>query len=587
MLTRQAGILFGATYVDIHARVPALRVLIAAAVVAAVVSVVEAVRGRVRYLLVAAALYLVVLLGGEVYASLLQRFVVAPNEQVKETPYILHNIESTRAAFALRAVAEHDLSGDDVLTSDDIDRNAATLKNVPLWDQRAALGPPAAARHLPAAPGDAHLLRLRVGRPRAELREPAEPELDQRAADLHARLRPDPGSGEPGDARGAARPLHQEHPARVGGGPQGHRAQHLFRRAVERPRLRADAHEGVPLPAGRGQRHHGVRGRRRRPPRRPFRQAALRGSLRRAEDAALGRPDPGQPRALSPPHRGARAPHRAVPDLRPRSLPGDRGQPAGVGAGRLHDERALPLRAADHGRGHQLHPQLGEGHDRRVPRAHDLLPRGSRRPGGRDLRPDLPGTLAAPLRDAGEPPHAVAVPAHDLRAAGRGVLDLPHAQPRGLLQQGGPVGGAGAGGGRAERAHGALLHGHEAAGRDAGGVHRDAPVHAAGEGQPGGLDGGAQRRRPVRPAGRLPVPEAEGRVRAAPGRGPHQPGPGDLAADHAVEPAGLRGDPGHAAGDPDRELAALHPPAVPARHRRPDPRAEARDRGLPEPHRHG
>ena len=139
LLTRQAGILFGATYVDIHARVPALRVLIAAAVVAAVVSVVEAVRGRVRYLLVAAALYLVVLLGGEVYASLLQRFVVAPNEQVKETPYILHNIESTRAAFALRAVAEHDLSGDDVLTSDDIDRNAATLKNVPLWDHQPLL----------------------------------------------------------------------------------------------------------------------------------------------------------------------------------------------------------------------------------------------------------------------------------------------------------------------------------------------------------------------------------------------------------------------------------------------------------------
>jgi uncharacterized protein len=139
LLTRQAGILYGATYADIYARVPALRVLIAAAVVAAALSVVEAVRGRVRYLLVGAALYLVVLLGGEVYASLLQRFVVAPNEQVKETPYILHNIESTRAAFALRAVAEHDLSGDDVLTSDDIDRNAATLKNVPLWDHQPLL----------------------------------------------------------------------------------------------------------------------------------------------------------------------------------------------------------------------------------------------------------------------------------------------------------------------------------------------------------------------------------------------------------------------------------------------------------------
>ena len=35
------------------------------------------------------------------------------------------------------------------------------------------------------------------------------------------------------------------------------------------------------------------------------------------------------------------------------------------------------------------------------------------------------------------------------------------------------------------------------------------------------------------------VPEAEARLRAAPGGGAHQPGPDDLAADHAVEPAGI------------------------------------------------
>ena len=43
-------------------------------------------------------------------------------------------------------------------------------------------------------------------------------------------------------------------------------------------------------------------------------------------------------------------------------------------------------------------------------------------------------------------------------------------------------------------------------------------------------------------------PEAEGDLRAPPGRGPREPGPGDLTADHALEPAGLAGHPGHAAG---------------------------------------
>ena len=76
---------------------------------------------------------------GTAYTALVQRFVVAPNEQVKETPFILHNIEATRAAFALADVAERELPGDAALTRDDIDRNAATLKNVPLWDHQPLL----------------------------------------------------------------------------------------------------------------------------------------------------------------------------------------------------------------------------------------------------------------------------------------------------------------------------------------------------------------------------------------------------------------------------------------------------------------
>ena len=82
-------------------------------------------------------------------------------------------------------------------------------------------------------------------------------------------------------------------------------------------------------------------------------------------------------------------------------------------------------------------------------------------------------------------------------------------------------------------------------------------------------------------------PEADGDLRSEAGRRAHQPGPGDRAADHAVEPAGLRGHPGHAAGDPDRGVADLHPSAVPEGGGRLDPRAEARHRRLPEPDRDG
>ena len=69
--------------------------------------------------------------------------------------------------------------------------------------------------------------------------------------------------------------------------------------------------------------------------------------------------------------------------------------------------------------------------------------------------------------------------------------------------------------------------------------------------------------------------------------GAHQSGPGDLAADHAVEPAGLAGDPGHAARDSDRGVAALRAAAVPAVARGPHPRAQAGHRRVSEPDRDG
>ena len=37
---------------------------------------------------------------------MLQRFVVTPNEQARETPFIQHNIEATRRAFGLDTVEE-------------------------------------------------------------------------------------------------------------------------------------------------------------------------------------------------------------------------------------------------------------------------------------------------------------------------------------------------------------------------------------------------------------------------------------------------------------------------------------------------
>ena len=138
-LVSPSGIIQGASYADVHARMPAALALTVASLIGAGLAVASALGGSLRLLVGAAALYALTMLGGEGYATILQRFAVSPNEQVRETPFMEHNIKATREAFALDAVEERELTGDAALTRADIENNRGTLDNVRLWDHQPLL----------------------------------------------------------------------------------------------------------------------------------------------------------------------------------------------------------------------------------------------------------------------------------------------------------------------------------------------------------------------------------------------------------------------------------------------------------------
>ena len=73
----------------------------------------------------------------------------------------------------------------------------------------------------------------------------------------------------------------------------------------------------------------------------------------------------------------------------------------------------------------------------------------------------------------------------------------------------------------------------------------------------------------------------------APGRGAHRPGRVHLPAALAVGPGGLAGDPGGPPRDPHRGVAPLRPAPLPRGGARATPGAQARDRRLRKPDRHG
>ena len=133
------SIVHGASYADVIARIPAARVLMVVAALGAALAALHAFSTAIWPIPLAFGLYLLTSVGGSLYAAGIQRFIVSPNEQAAELPYMVHNIEATRQAFNLASVRTRQVSGDAELTRDDIVRNADTIKNVRLWDHQPLL----------------------------------------------------------------------------------------------------------------------------------------------------------------------------------------------------------------------------------------------------------------------------------------------------------------------------------------------------------------------------------------------------------------------------------------------------------------
>ena len=80
--------------------------------------------------------FLASLIIGRLYPEAIQRFTVEPNQYAQEERYIGNNIAMTRLAYGLGSWSERPFRGDQVLTEDDIEREADTFRSARLWDYR-------------------------------------------------------------------------------------------------------------------------------------------------------------------------------------------------------------------------------------------------------------------------------------------------------------------------------------------------------------------------------------------------------------------------------------------------------------------
>lgn len=135
LLFSSRGVVHGAGYSDIHALLPAYRVLMVVALIGAAAFVLGAIRRSWKYPIGSLiGLVVVSLLMAQIYPSILQNYFVEPNELQKETPYIEHNIKYTRQAYNLHLIESDDFPARENLTLETLKRNHLTVNNIRLWD---------------------------------------------------------------------------------------------------------------------------------------------------------------------------------------------------------------------------------------------------------------------------------------------------------------------------------------------------------------------------------------------------------------------------------------------------------------------
>ena len=135
LLLSGTGIVHGAGYTDVNARLPVFRALCVITPLASILLVIGIWKGKWAKALLAPVIILSIYgLGISGYPALLQKFKVAPNELDLETPFIANDIKFTRYGYDLDRIETVPFDAELKLTGRDIAANDATIGNIRLWD---------------------------------------------------------------------------------------------------------------------------------------------------------------------------------------------------------------------------------------------------------------------------------------------------------------------------------------------------------------------------------------------------------------------------------------------------------------------
>jgi uncharacterized membrane protein (UPF0182 family) len=155
LLYSTEGVVFGASYTDIHFLLPIYTLAAIISMIIALWLLIKGMTGWGRYAQMRSLkrsilynlpfspipfiIYLSILLISFFGQKAVQSLIVEPNELDRERPYIERNIALTRRAFDLDKIEVETLNATGNLTAESLDENRLTINNIRLWDSRPLL----------------------------------------------------------------------------------------------------------------------------------------------------------------------------------------------------------------------------------------------------------------------------------------------------------------------------------------------------------------------------------------------------------------------------------------------------------------
>ena len=134
LYAHNSGVVWGAAYTDVNARLPLYAFQAAAGIVLAGGLIANAWIRRLWLPVVAVGAWIVLTIVTQAVPAFVQGVQVTPNAQTYELPYIQREIAGTKAAYGLSNVTVNNFTGDQPLTAQDVQNDQVTVNNLRLWD---------------------------------------------------------------------------------------------------------------------------------------------------------------------------------------------------------------------------------------------------------------------------------------------------------------------------------------------------------------------------------------------------------------------------------------------------------------------